>query len=355
MRDSIQRIYGALLTPSKLPDQIHLSQEELVEHIIHDEHFQTYPPARSYQLKFWKHIVEKIELANEEADERIYERHISLLSQGAPSPFDYMNGPPAPSYITRFWNAPSSESNVRTSRRSIALLESRTTIEDGTTGMRTWRASLILAEWLIRRPEIVQKKRVLELGSGVGFLGILIAQLDGMRKSKLDETHSGLRGVPSLALTDVNRTVLERCENNISLPPNWFDATSLDRKESLKAQLEEINAEVIIGADIVYDLDLIHPLIETLGMALSAGSVSPQPYRREGLIALCARSEETLSRFIQAADSRGLDLRSEEWGSLGDDIFDDGWGGESQSSVRLFTVTLRQSRGTTQKILHSIS
>lgn len=35
---------------------------------------------------------------------------------------------------------------------SATLLESRTTIEAGTTGLRTWSASLVLAEYLITNP-----------------------------------------------------------------------------------------------------------------------------------------------------------------------------------------------------------
>lgn len=44
----------------------------------------------------------------------------------------------------------------------VTLLESRTTIEAGTTGMRTWRASLLLGEWLLHNPgiPIVIKHRV---------------------------------------------------------------------------------------------------------------------------------------------------------------------------------------------------
>jgi hypothetical protein len=38
----------------------------------------------------------------------------------------------------------------------VTLLESRTTIEAGTTGMRTWQASLVLGEWLLYNPGIVR-------------------------------------------------------------------------------------------------------------------------------------------------------------------------------------------------------
>lgn len=52
-----------------------------------------------------------------------------------------LRGPPPPSYITYFYSS--------NPRKSITLMESRTTIEAGTTGLRTWDASFLLADWLL--------------------------------------------------------------------------------------------------------------------------------------------------------------------------------------------------------------
>lgn len=54
---------------------------------------------------------------------------------------------------------------------------------------------------------------VLELGSGTGFIGILVASL---------QLHAAIppfdRKIPSVYLTDVNSNVLVRCQNNVRLP-----------------------------------------------------------------------------------------------------------------------------------------
>lgn len=54
---------------------------------------------------------------------------------------------------------------------------------------------------------------MLELGSGTGFIGILVASL---------QLHATIppfdRKTPSIYLTDVNSTVLVRCQNNVRLP-----------------------------------------------------------------------------------------------------------------------------------------
>ena len=120
---------------------------------------------------------------------------------------------------------------------TATLLESRTTIECGTTGLRTWAASFPLAQYLIHYPgalqlinhskvmaysfeELVVSKNVLELGSGVGFLGIIVATLQQTRGQNIPGT---------LWLTDINDKVLEWCRQNLRLPcsrltPCWISA-----------------------------------------------------------------------------------------------------------------------------------
>lgn len=106
----------------------------------------------------------------------------------------------------------------------ITLKESRTTIESGTTGLKTWLASLVLAQYLLSHPgsifnasastivehdlELVTSRSVLELGSGIGFLGIVTAFLQTQTPSTSSK----------IFLTDVNTEVLARCSENLTLP-----------------------------------------------------------------------------------------------------------------------------------------
>ena len=174
----------------------------------------------------------------DEIDAQLYEHYVSLMHSPTsyvldfpPSTLaDYSRSqavgvqPPTPSYMTYLWKDGST-------LRNATLLESRTTIESGTTGLRTWLASLVLAQSLITTPgmlyrqdclrlliivspELVQQTRVLELGSGVGFLGIVAATLQ--------VSHGHTRG--TLTLTDVNDEVLVTCGKNSSLPCSTYFA-----------------------------------------------------------------------------------------------------------------------------------
>lgn len=67
--------------------------------------------------------------------------------------------------------------------------------------------------------EIVQS-RVLELGSGAGFLGMIIAdlQLLSQHSSNGEENAPSDPRRESLWMTDVDEQVLSRCRDNVNLP-----------------------------------------------------------------------------------------------------------------------------------------
>ena len=67
--------------PSKTP--VCEIQRDLIDHILDNAHFTDYPPSLSYQKRFWKWVVEKIEEADESADDRIYEKLTYLICQGS--------------------------------------------------------------------------------------------------------------------------------------------------------------------------------------------------------------------------------------------------------------------------------
>lgn len=60
--------------------------------------------------------------------------------------------------------------------------------------------------------DIIEGKRVLELGSGVGFLGIIAASLQQLSSRNTPSTS------PSIWLTDANEEVLTLCRRNVQLP-----------------------------------------------------------------------------------------------------------------------------------------
>ncbi|QRW24556.1 methyltransferase domain protein [Rhizoctonia solani] len=244
-------------------------------------------------------------------------------------------GPPEASYLTyliprpqswttsaQAWHRSSGIDNFSQDHRPLTIQESRTTIERGTTGLRTWRASLDLSEWILQNHHIVSSARVLELGSGVGLLGLLVATLQQLSRPTVVEQSS------CIYMTDVDDDVLARCGLNVRLPymladnPNvhvraldWEDSVNPNREPFVLSLLEEIDADVVLAADVVYDPSIIAPLTRTLRLALErpfpaerdlhGGANSQQPFQlgspRSAYIALTLRREQTFSEFLSSA------------------------------------------------------
>ncbi|KIP11780.1 hypothetical protein PHLGIDRAFT_63116 [Phlebiopsis gigantea 11061_1 CR5-6] len=280
----------------------------LLDAILTNPYFTKYPPAQQYQQQFWKWAISNLDtisspletmlvitntyFKDDEIDSRMYEHHVVLMSQSTVSQ-TMGSQPPVPSYFTYIWR-----SRECHKYESATLMESRTTIESGTTGLKTWRASLVLSQYLIFYPELVRHKRILELGSGVGLLGIITATL----QMHEPQAHATIR------LTDVNSDVLARCSANLNLECNksashpavgtaaldWTDSLSETGIAVVHTLLQEIAPDIILGADVVYDPGIIPPLVETLRLALQNGD-------NVALIALTERNADTMTQFIQSA------------------------------------------------------
>ncbi len=116
--------------------------------------------------------------------------------------------PPSPSYVTYYWRLDALPHSNKTPAPleyfRTTLLESGTMIESGTTGFRTWLASLHLANYIISHPgsyhfsvrnvqtptnltpDWVRDARVLELGSGIGFLGMIVGSVQMLARLPTD-------------------------------------------------------------------------------------------------------------------------------------------------------------------------
>lgn len=72
----------------------------------------------------------------------------------------------------------------------------------------------MLADWALCNSEVFRNKKVLELGSGVGFTGITLAKFSQTR---------------SIILSDCHEDVLNAIESNISINfPNWERENTTD-------------------------------------------------------------------------------------------------------------------------------
>ena len=182
----------------------------------------------------------------------------------------------------------------------ITLLESRSLISaSGTTGLRTWEASLHLGQYLCANPSLVRNKQVLELGAGTGYLGILCAKHLGAERVVVSDGSDDV--INNLA----DGFFLNGLQGSDRIAPmylKWGHAL-VDTEEA--AWNGGRNVDVVLGADITYDASVIPSLVATLeelaglfkGVAI--------------LIAATERNRATFQSFLDVCGNRGFAIRSE--------------------------------------------
>ncbi|KAF9951297.1 Protein fam86a [Mortierella alpina] len=206
-------------------------QQALLDQIFYDAEVMKHPPSLTYQHSFLKKLITLIEAEGvHEILDGLLEVFSDLLMTAPKRPEH--GGPPLKPCFKSY-------SLDRTCSKVVTVMEEQTTISSGTTGLRTWEASFWLAEYLIDHPELLAGKNVIDIGCGVGFLGIACALL----------------GAKQVVLTDGNTNVLAMAAENIRY----------------KEQIEALSAEVLILSDLTYDPTNIVPLVAVLKAILVKG------------------------------------------------------------------------------------
>lgn len=178
---------------------------------------------------------------------------------------------------------------------TIETYEDGATVTRGTTGLKTWEASLSLAAFVASNPDLLNKTlepTILELGCGSGFLSLVAAHVVKRNKARL-------------VLTDLDGEVLQRAQeavevndvpNNVEMcvePLDWVEVQHDDDRAC--KFLNELRADLILAADIVFDPSLIEPLCATLNRLMrghGSNEVIPTAY-----VASTVRNPSTFTQF----------------------------------------------------------
>lgn len=106
-----------------------------------------------------KYLIQKLEDSDVELCDEIYESYTDLLQETEEE---------EDSLCYKSYFLPNKE--------IVNLQESVHIISQGTTGLSTWQAALHLSEWCFEQESLLKNKNVLELGSGLGFLGVALCK-----------------------------------------------------------------------------------------------------------------------------------------------------------------------------------
>ncbi|RDW61245.1 protein-lysine N-methyltransferase [Aspergillus mulundensis] len=184
-----------------------------------------------------------------------------------------------------------------TERKTIITSENRSLIlSAGTTGFRTWEAALHLGTFLSTTSagkSLIGNKRVLELGAGTGFLSFLCAK------------HLGAE---SVVVTDREPALIEQIDDCIGkngLNKKQIQAGIWEWGMPLQVPFlfEEhgrVEFDIAVGADLIYDSDIVPLLVSTIRDLFDNYSV------KEFIIAATVRNEDTFHTFLEACARNAL-------------------------------------------------
>ena len=176
----------------------------------------------------------------------------------------------------------------------ITLLENRATIAaGGTTGIRTWEAALHLGAYLCQYPELVQGKRVLELGAGTGYVAVLCAKFLGTTACvATDGSPAVVDSLPAnLELNGQGAVLSKELAWGPSPPDDWCDWAG-------------DGFDTILGADITFDARDMPDLLATIRWCLGGGLEDEKAVRAKAMGDLGADGHRTQKTVLIAATER---------------------------------------------------
>ncbi|ELR04193.1 hypothetical protein VC83_03100 [Pseudogymnoascus destructans] len=320
-----KRQYLQLQLSLKYPAKECLKHEEfqqlLYSEIFSEDAMKWYPPQR-YQLRVLKELVKRIEASitdweEESISDDLMNSFASLLTTTIPPEAVAAQEKSYVTYTLSNLLQPSSSapspsppsSPSPTDPPTITILESRNLLGGtGTTGFRTWEASLQLSSFLSSPtlpPSLsLRGKSVLELGSGTGYLSICCVKY-------LGATH--------VTATDGFDTVMTDLGTNLFI--NDLQDSPLVSTRELKwghallgnedaTFLEHRSPDFIIGADVTYDAAALPALVATFRDLLE---LFP---KAQVVIASTVRNEETYGKFLGLCGRYGFGLEHLEWEAM---------------------------------------
>ncbi|KAK4185591.1 putative methyltransferase-domain-containing protein [Podospora australis] len=278
-------------------------RDEQVQELIYNKLFAENAVAlhlpQRYRLRILKELTSSIESAIEDWDEHgISDNLMTAMSDllSAPLPTETVAAQQR-CHVTYHLSLLETEPEA-----SIVLLESRSLISAaGTTGLRTWEAALHLGQYLCKNPSLVQDKRVLELGTGTGYIAVMCAKYLGAKQVIASD---GSEDVVNNLPDNFFLNGLQGSEGVTASELRWGHALVGTEEQEWNGG-KKVN--VVLGADITYDVSVIPALVGTLEeLVVLSPAVTI-------LIAATERNRATFESFLQVCAKRGFTVTSEKF------------------------------------------
>ncbi|NXQ35428.1 EF2KT methyltransferase, partial [Alaudala cheleensis] len=255
-----------------------------------------YPPSAKYRRCFLTELIKKLESTAAEPLDELYEALADILKEEESTTHCYKN------YLLPTGDC-------------VSLCESTALVSGGTTGLLTWEAALLLAQWALHNPAVFRDRTILELGSGIGFTGIAICKTCQPRTFIFSDCHpcvlrqlgenvqlNGFIPEPDVTWNIQTQAQGQELEGEKCQTPKVIVA-ELDWGSVTEKQLLGLRADVVIAADVVYDPEII---LDLIGMLQKLSTSRADRKAPEVFIASTIRNPDTYQLFQAELDKVGI-------------------------------------------------
>ncbi|KAE8351880.1 putative methyltransferase-domain-containing protein [Aspergillus coremiiformis] len=269
-------------------------QTVIYDHMFNEATVWPLPPV-SYRARVLKTIISRIEEAitdpeEDELNSDLIETWTDLISRPKPSQIQQVQ---QLTYIK--YTAPAATTTTSPVPHTVITNESRGLIySSGTTGFRTWEASLHLGTYLSTPTGAAHLagKRVIELGAGTGFVSMYAAKYLQPQFVLATDREGPLIGN------------MKRCKERNGLGAEfgvgaweWGTPLVYPTKDDTEGAQEDLAFDVALGADLTYDTDLLPLLFATLHDLFDNYHV------KEFILSATLRNQKTFQAFLDACEN----------------------------------------------------
>ncbi|KAI3747471.1 hypothetical protein L6452_09928 [Arctium lappa] len=195
-------------------------------------------------------------------------------------------------------------------RKLIVPLQCSLNMLEGDTGCSIWPSSLFLSEFILSCPELFSMKSCFELGSGVGLVGICLANV---KPSKVILTDGDLSTLANLKVNLELNHMSTRfgSSQGILEDPYKVKCLHLPWESALESDLRDLMPDIVLGADVIYDPECIPHLVRVISTLLTTKKSTP--LHRGGFKVPNGISGDTLLKNSNASSSDIVNRRYEEF------------------------------------------
>lgn len=255
-------------------------QKDLIEATYSCAINQKLPIKIAYQLNFLKKLIAFLEQTTSEVHDTVYESYCDVQLRVAEDSTQ--------KYAFKHY--------LLDEETHFTLRESKSFVAEGTTGLCSWQASLALSDFLLHHKDLVENKRILELGAGTGLCGFILFKMCKPQHLMISD---GSSQCVELMCESVERNFPDAVKDNHGGKYSWkhqilqcsvIPWDGIDKIEEVR----ELCPEVLLAADVVYDDSCFDDLSFAIDYAFKLRND-----RVEMFLAATVRNEHTLNGFLK--------------------------------------------------------